>query len=92
MNWVDISKQIDEAEKLNPTMHIQSNPGTKVVFKYPDNGYKYDSELASKKLLYNAIYTVKVINIGQSHSYVELVEKPGIKFNTVHFTNLEEEL
>lgn len=91
MNWAEISEQINENEKQNPTMDINSEPGTKVIFKYPDNGRKYDSELACKELLYRGVYTVKRIDVGGFCSYVELIEKPGIEFNTVHFANYKEE-
>lgn len=92
MDWDAIERAIVKAERENPTMDINSEPGTRVIFKYPNNGSEYDGNLSSEELLFNGIYTVKEVFVGGSRSYVELVEKPGMEFNTVHFANIEEEL
>lgn len=91
MGWDAISKAIDIAEERFPTMDISTVPGSIIIFKYPDNGSGYDSEQSVKRLICNGKYTVKKVWIGQSRSFVELEEKPGFKFNTVHFTNIEED-
>ena len=74
------------------TMDIYSEPGTKVIFKYPDNGRDYDKSQVLEYLTIYATYTVENIQVGQSSSHVQLKEHPNMRFNTVHFanTNMEE--
>lgn len=91
MDWEQISRAIDENERLHPTMDIKSEVGTKVIYKYPKNGSEYESDKAAETLLYNCIYTVKKINVGQSRSDVELEEYPGMEFNTIFFANIGQE-
>lgn len=91
MDWDTISKAIDESEREYPTMDIHSKPGTKVIFKYPENGDDYDMKWASGVLSVGETYTVENIQIGQSSSLVDFKEFPEWQFNTVHFVNVEQE-
>lgn len=71
------------------TMNIYAKKGDKVVFCYPDNGYKHDQEDCKKRLTLNRVYTVKSTEVGQSHSSVSLKEVQGT-FNTVMFKDFKE--
>lgn len=68
-------------------MGIYSLPGTKVRFAFPDNGWPFDKELAAKLLVVDEVYTVERTNVGGSSSDVFLREVPGVRFNTVLFTD-----
>jgi len=87
MDWDTISKQIFENEIQNPTMDIRSKPGTKVIFKYPENGSNSDIKWANGVLVVGETYTVENIQIEQSISLVDFKEFPEWQFNTVHFAN-----
>lgn len=73
---------------LPPTMDIRSEPGTKVVFAYPNNGYPADGESAAEHLTEGAEYTVKICAIHDWKTRVELEEVPGVQFNSVMFAAL----
>ena len=62
--------------------------GDKIIFAYPDWGYDSDQKQAKKYLQLNKKYTLKEIEIRQSHSTVKLVEIPHEWFNSIHFVNL----
>ena len=68
-------------------MDIYSEPGTKVIFENPDNGWSHDQEKAKAHLTVGEMYTVQITEVHSSHSHVILKEFPGIKFNTVMFEN-----
>ncbi|WP_438310888.1 hypothetical protein [Sporosarcina sp. FA9] len=69
------------------TMDIYSKPGTKVIFKYPENGRGYDRKWSASILTLGATYTVKNILVGQSSSLVDFEDFSELQFNTVHFVN-----
>ena len=73
------------------TMDVHTKPGTKVIFKYPENGRTHDGAWAKLHLLEGGTYTVEGINVGQSSSSVEFKEFPSTHFNTVHFANIDME-
>lgn len=68
-------------------MDIYTQPGKKVVYNLPNNGYEQDKELALDYLTLNKVYTVKSIRREDSISYVTLKEVHGFEFNTVLFSN-----
>lgn len=70
-------------------MDIWTPPGTKIKFDKVA-GYDYDKELVSKHLVKGQIYTVYKCDVSNWTSEVELVEFPGVHFNTVCFENLED--
>lgn len=78
-------------DDLPETMDIYSEPGTKVIFKYPNNGRDYDKSQALENLTMYATYTVENIQVGQSSSHVQLKECPHMRFNSVHFANINTE-
>lgn len=90
MDWESIDRMIIENQAQFPTMKLETKNGSKVIFKYPENGKRSDSDLAAKYLKVDEIYTVKNISIGGSSSAVELTEVPGVTFNTVQFMNTQE--
>ena len=89
MNWEEINRAIDEFEKSQPTMKLNTVKGSKVIFKYPENGEQVDMERAIGRLVLDGEYTVETISIGGLTSFVELKEVPGLVFNTVQFMNKE---
>lgn len=74
------------------TMNIYTKPGQKVYF-LGKNGYDAELEFASHEAFYiGEELTVKNIDVGSSISYVEFVEFPNRKFNTVMFDNVESKI
>lgn len=71
------------------TMNVNAEPGSKVVFLYPWNGYNHDTERAMKYLKVGETYTVRDIYGGQSTTGVSLQETPDITFNSVMFENAD---
>lgn len=73
--------------------HLTENKpyGRKVKY-LQQNGWSSDKEFANKYLHKNQILTVKEIYVGRSSSEVEFVEFPNLKFNTVMFEDVKEEL
>ena len=70
-------------------MDIYSPPGTKVIFAHPDSGTTYDQEKSQKHLTEEIVYTVKKTEVQSFKSDVILEEIPGIKFNTVMFSEYD---
>lgn len=70
-------------------MALDSKPGTKIVFAYPDNGYSGDREHARKYLTLGHTYTVRFVEVGGERSSVYLNEVKGTCFNTVQFAPAE---
>lgn len=91
MDWDLISQAIDKSQKLFPTMDLETEKGSSVIFSYPDHGMTSDIERAEKYLNEGNVYTVESVTVGNSRSYVELKEIPGISFNTVQFSYENEE-
>lgn len=60
----------------------------KIIYNKPTAGYPRDVELASSMLIVNGTYTVSRTKVWSAYSEVELIEFPGVWFNTVHFTEL----
>jgi len=69
-------------------MDIYAEPGTKVRFAYPDNGYDFHKKVAAKHLTEGEIYTVKITDVGSFHTDVYLNEVPGVAFNSVMFESV----
>ena len=67
------------------TMDIYSEPGSKVKFAHPDNGYQYHKDIAAKHLKVGEVYTIKITDVGSCHTDVYLKEVPGVAFNSVMF-------
>ena len=66
-------------------MDIYSPPGTRVKF-LDENGYEFYKSAARKFFSKGQTLTVKTIAVGNWMSYAEFEECPGKKFNTVMFT------
>jgi hypothetical protein len=81
----DCSDETTCKPEVQRFMDIESAPGTKVVFAYPNNGYGGDRTHAAEHLKVGETYTVKYTSVGQSHSSVYLHEIPNTCFNTVQF-------
>jgi hypothetical protein len=60
-------------------------PSGRATFIKPEAGYQSDQELVALRLTLGHTYTVAREEIGDMWSSVELVEHPGVWFNTVHF-------
>ena len=63
--------------------------GEKVIFSFPNNGYKSHQEQAQKYLVEGREYTINHIDIDNWHTDVFLKEFPRIPFNSVMFSNVE---
>jgi hypothetical protein len=70
-------------------MNIYANPGAKVTFSHPNNGYEHHQATAAKHLTVGSTYTVENTEVGDSSSVVFLKEIPGVAFNTVLFEDVE---
>lgn len=71
------------------TMNIKTKPGEKIVFQFPKNGRQSDIEHAAEYLELGKEYTLEDIYVHQSCTDVYLKEVPGVKFNSVHFSNVK---
>ena len=71
-------------------MDIYSPRGTKVRFSWPNRGYDHHQELANKHLKVGEVYRVESTDVHDSSSTVCLCEFPGIKFNTIMFSDTRE--
>lgn len=78
--------------ECEPSMRLDTQPGDKVVFAYPENGYPGEAAAASLALVPGRAYTIDRIQVGQSYTSVWLVEKPGAAFNSVHFANAKKDV
>jgi len=67
---------------------LEVKKGDKIVFKYPENGYKYDQDKAKDHLVYNGVYTVNMIDVHNWHTNIYLEEFPTVPFNSVFFENV----
>lgn len=72
------------------TMDIYAQPGSKIIFANPDNGYRYHQEQCAKHLREGGIYTVSRTDVGSCSTDVYIKEAPGIPFNSVMFDDYEE--
>ena len=68
-------------------MDIYSPPGTKVLFQFPNNGYRNEHLRARSLMCVGNRYTVRAIEVGDCSSLVLLEEVPYVWFNTVFFAN-----
>ncbi len=67
-------------------MNLYSEPGSKVIFAYPENGWPDDKWNNGRcGLILGRTYTVDHMEVHRSNSYVYLREFPGISFNPVNF-------
>jgi hypothetical protein len=67
-------------------------PEGRVVLFHDRGGYDYELEDARKLFKKGEELTIKEIYVGRSSSTVEFIEHPGLKFNTVMFSDVEERL
>lgn len=65
-------------------MNIFCEPGHKVVY-LAENGHDHELAVANTVLSKGETYTVKDVDVHNYVSYVEFVEVPGQRFNTVQF-------
>jgi hypothetical protein len=80
-----LRKQLDYHD--SHTMNIYATPGTRIVFKYPNNGHPDDRDRVMLALQVGQTYTVQKTSVGDWSSSVTLTEVPGVAFNTVMFDN-----
>ncbi len=78
-----------EPVECTEVMDLTTQPGAKVIFSYPDNGWPSDIEqVKTYKLKVGKEYTVVKLEVGSYSSHVWLAEFPFRAFNTVQFTNV----
>ncbi len=70
---------------------LGATSGTRIRLVRPNAGYDPDIKRVSELLTEGSVYTVAQLRVGDSHSTVVLVEIPGMRFNTVHFDEVETE-
>lgn len=69
-------------------MSLLSEPGEKIVFSFPNNGYEGDRNQAKRCLVEGQTYTIQRIEMHGSHTDVYLKELPDEEgFNSVLFSN-----
>lgn len=71
------------------TMNIYSEPGTKIIYSFPENGRDLDQKKAGMYLEVNGVYTVLKTVVRQSSTEVYLEEVYGVAFNSVNFSNVQ---
>lgn len=71
-------------------MRIDAPEGTKVAYLNKEAGYPYDQEEARRHLTLEGIYTVERTVIHNFTTDVYLKELPGLFFNSVLFSEIEE--
>lgn len=70
------------------SMEIDTPSGEKVIMDSPDNGWPHDQQTIRKHgLVKGRAYTVESTEIHGSYTSLYLVEFPGVRFNTVNFSN-----
>lgn len=72
------------------TMDIRAEPGSRIKFVYPDNGYSVHQATAKQYLRPDHVYTVELVDVSAYHTDVFLVEVPGVSFNSVLFEDYNE--
>lgn len=72
------------------TMDIWAESGTRVRFSYPNAGYPSDVRKAASLLTVENIYTVDGTVVDSEGTRVFLQEVPGVSFNSVQFSTLEQ--
>jgi hypothetical protein len=70
---------------LPKTMNINAEPGSKVVYAFPNNGMKSDQAHAAAMLTVGREYEVEDTEVRSYTSYVYLKGFAATKFNTVMF-------
>jgi len=82
-----ISDDLRRVMAQYPDLDIYAPPGTKVRAVYldgkPYHGGKYDHENVEKHLKEGEVYTIANMDVGGWSTSVELVEVPGVSFNSV---------
>lgn len=73
-------------------MNIYAPPGSKIKYSEFNNGYRYDKNIAEKHLIRGEIYTVLRTDVSNYHTSVYLVEVPNIGFNSVMFSDVNEDI
>jgi hypothetical protein len=71
-------------------MNIYAKEGDKVVYAYPENGYKPEQEKAAKMLELGKTYTVQATDVDSWATQVYLKEFTNVAFNSVLFEDLDE--
>lgn len=81
-----IQKYLDSLETDNvPSLDLAEKEGDLIRYYFPDSGYIGDQFQASQHLKVGQTYTVRRLDVGSSSSTVQVVELPGLNFNTVLF-------
>ena len=68
------------------SMDLDTEPGERVVFSNPLNGWPGDKD-AAKQLTIDGEYTLRRIDVGDSHTSISLEEVAGV-FNSAQFRNV----
>ena len=71
-------------------MDIHTPPGSKVVFSNPDAGWPTD-KWKLEPLVVVETYRVRAVQIHSYSTRLYLTQFPGVEFNTINFSNVEDE-
>jgi hypothetical protein len=71
-------------------MDLSTPVGSKIRFNPHNNGYELERKKALETLEVNKLYTLAILDVGQSHSVVVIDEFPHLYFNSVLFENENE--
>jgi hypothetical protein len=83
---------LSAAQGVPECMPIDAEPGSKVIYAFPNNGMSGDrAQLQKLGLVVGAEYTVAEVRAGGFSSSVLLAEFPGHVFNTVNFAAAPEQ-
>jgi hypothetical protein len=82
----------EEVKKILKTqghLDIRTEPGMKVIFASPENGYPRDQEnCRNLGMEIGHEFTVSDISVSQSSTHFKLMEFPRRSFNSVNFCNV----
>lgn len=76
--------------EIPKTMSVDTKPGEKLLFAFPENGYESCRKHVREHLVPGHVYTLADIAVSQSSTRIQLAECPGVWFNSVHFININE--
>jgi hypothetical protein len=78
----------ESVDRANASMRLDTKPGERVVFMFPDRGDSVDVLDGKRHLVVGEAYTVAALDVRNFVTYVILRECPQVFFNSVQFVNV----
>ncbi len=70
------------------TMNIYAKRGDKVILSFPESGWPLDQKMLTEGgLVKDGVYTIDHTDVFSSSTNVYLLEFPGVRFNSVNFSD-----